>query len=287
MKGHEKNPNAHLTAKERDKVSFPTRWLFRQKLLKGSVLDYGCGFGSDVTFLNENGFEATGYDPHYQPNYPQNKFDTIICQYVLNVLLPEEQSEVLMSVSELLKPSGRAYFSVRRDLKRVGFRTHWVHKKKTYQCNVTLPFRSVFKNDFCEIYEYRHINQLDNGKEGIFENPSPETELISESATVYSICDGFPVSKGHALVIPKRKSETYFDLTEKEEKAIWMMVKRVKELLDKKYQPDGYNVGFNVNSAGGQTVFHTHVHVIPRYDGDVENPRGGVRGVIPGKGDYG
>lgn len=283
MKG---NPNAHLTAKERDKESFPTRWLFRNDMLKGNVLDYGCGYGKDVEFIKAKGFECTGYDPHYAPDYPARKFDTIICQYVLNVLLPEEQAEVLMSVSELLKPEGRAYFAVRRDLKRTGYRNHYVHKVKTYQCNVILPYRSVLQNDFCEIYEYRHFNQIDNGKEGIFENPSPETRLISELATVYSMFDKYPVSEGHALVIPKRKSRTYFEMTEKEKTAAWLMVERVKHILQQAYNPDGFNVGFNSEAAAGQTVFHTHIHIIPRYKGDVENPRGGIRNVIPGMGDY-
>ena len=283
MKG---NPNAHLTAKERDKVSYPTRKLYNMGVIEGEVLDFGSGFGKDAEFLNAKGISCTNYDPHYAPDYPTQKFDTILCQYVLNVLLPEEQAEVLMSVSELLKPTGKAYFTVRRDLKRYGYRTHYVHKVLTYQCNVKLPYKSFFKNDFCEIYEYRHFTRVDNGKEGIFENPSPDAELISELATVYSIYDKYPVSKGHALVIPKRKSANYFDMTDKEKTASQIMVERVKTILEKKYQPDGFNIGFKMNEAAGQTVFHTHIHIIPRYKGDVENPRGGIRNVIPGMGDY-
>jgi diadenosine tetraphosphate (Ap4A) HIT family hydrolase len=64
------------------------------------------------------------------------------------------------------------------------------------------------------------------------------------------------------------------------------MVERVKTILETKYKPDGFNIGFNMNEAAGQTVFHTHIHIIPRYKGDVENPRGGIRNVIPGMGDY-
>ena len=283
MKG---NPNSHLTAKERDKVSYPTRKLFNMGVLKGVVLDFGSGLGKDAEFLNEHGVSCTNYDPHYAPEYPEKRFDTIICQYVLNVLLPEEQADVLMSVSELLKPEGRAFFTVRRDLKRFGFRTHYVHKVETYQCNVVLPYKSFFKNDFCEIYEYRHFTQIDNGRKGVFENPSSDTELISELATVYSIYDKYPVTKGHALVIPKRKIANYFEMTDKEKTACQIMVERVKEILTKKYQPDGFNIGFNMGEAAGQTVFHAHIHVIPRYKGDVENPRGGIRNVIPGMGDY-
>ncbi len=283
MKG---NPNSHLTAKERDKVSYPTRKLYNMGVIEGKVLDFGSGFGKDVEFLNAQKISCTAYDPHHAPDYPEQKFDTIICNYVLNVLLPEEQAEVLMAVSELLKPTGKAYFTVRRDLKRYGYRTHYVHKVPTYQCNVKLPYKSFFKNDFCEIYEYRHFNQVENGKEGIFENPSPEIELISELATVYSIYDKYPVSKGHALVIPKRKTRTFFEMNKKEQTAVWLMVERVKNILSKKYNPDGFNIGFNINEAAGQTVFHTHIHIIPRYKGDVKNPRGGVRNVIPEMGDY-
>jgi ATP adenylyltransferase len=272
MKG---NPNSHLTAKERDKVSYPTRRLYNMGVIEGEVLDFGSGFGKDAEFLNSKGISCTNYDPHYFPDYPDKKFDTILCQYVLNVLLPEEQADVLMAVSELLKPAGKAFFSVRRDLKRFG-----------YRCNVKLPYKSFFENDFCEIYEYRHFTQVDNGKEGIFENPSSDAELISELATVYSIYDKFPVSKGHALVIPKRKSANYFEMTDKEKTACRIMVERVKDILEKKYQPDGFNIGFNMHEAAGQTVPHTHIHIIPRYQGDVENPRGGIRSVIPGMGDY-
>ena len=283
MKG---NPNSHLTAKERDKVSYPTRKLFNMGVLKGDILDFGSGFGKDVEFLNTKGLNCSAYDPYHAPDYPDQKFDTIICQYVLNVLLPEEQAEVLMSISELLTPTGKAYFTVRRDLKRFGYRMHYVHKVQTYQCNVKLPYKSFFKNDFCEIYEYQHFTQIDSGKEGVFENPSPDAELISELATVYSIYDKFPVSKGHVLVIPKRKSANYFEMTDKEKTACWMMTERVKNILVKKYNPDGFNIGFNMNEAAGQTVLHTHIHIIPRYKGDVENPRGGIRNVIPGMGDY-
>ena len=123
-------------------------------------------------------------------------------------------------------------------------------------------------------------------EEGVFENPSPERTLISELASVYSIYDKYPVSEGHALVIPKRKSPNYFALTEREERAIWIMVKRVKEILEHNFSPDGFNIGFNTGESAGQTIFHTHVHVIPRYKGDVENPKGGIRNVIPGMGDY-
>ncbi|HMT36224.1 MAG TPA: methyltransferase domain-containing protein, partial [Chitinophagaceae bacterium] len=109
------NPNnySHFTAKERDSLSFPAKIIRNNNLLNGDILDFGCGFGSDIEFLKLHGFTIEGYDPHYQPVYPTKKYDTILCLYVLNVLLPEEQAEVIMNISSLLKPTGKAYFAVR------------------------------------------------------------------------------------------------------------------------------------------------------------------------------
>lgn len=280
------NPYSHLTAKERDGVSFPTRWLTKNNLIQQKTLDFGCGFGKDVEFLNSINIDTIGYDKFYFPDYPTEKYDTIICNYVLNVLLPEEQSEVIMSVSELLNPLGKAYFTVRRDVTFKGFRTHKIHQKKTYQCNVVLPFKSIFKNEYCEIYEYQHYNQIYKESECIFCKTDAAYTLVSELATIYSIYDKYPVSEGHTLVIPKRHSNTYFDLQLKEQIALWIMVNRVKKILTQKFKPDGFNVGFNVSESGGQTIFHTHIHVIPRYKNDVPNPKGGIRNVIPEKADY-
>lgn len=109
---------------------------------------------------------------------------------------------------------------------------------------------------------------------------------IAESELCFAIRDGFPVSEGHMLIIPKRHVADYFDLTEEEILAMQLMMKEIKLQLDEELNPDGYNVGINVNSAAGQTVFHVHMHLIPRYSGDVENPKGGVRGVIPDKQKY-
>lgn len=110
--------------------------------------------------------------------------------------------------------------------------------------------------------------------------------MIAESDLCLAIFDGFPVSEGHALIIPKRHVADYFDLTVDEVMAMQKMMRELKLRLDADFSPDGYNVGVNVNAAAGQTVFHVHMHLIPRYKGDVENPKGGVRGVIPGKQKY-
>ncbi len=107
-----------------------------------------------------------------------------------------------------------------------------------------------------------------------------------ESATAYAMFDKFPVSKGHTLIIPKKHCLDYFQLLFKEQSACWFMLNKAKEILEKQLNPDGFNVGINIHEAAGQTVPHVHIHLIPRYKGDLKNPRGGVRGVIPEKKDY-
>ena len=111
-------------------------------------------------------------------------------------------------------------------------------------------------------------------------------EIILESDMCMAIYDQYPVSKGHVLVIPRRHMKDYFGLSQQEIKDLWVMVEKVKEFLESKYKPDGYNIGFNVGMAAGQTIDHVHIHVIPRYKGDMEDPTGGVRHVIPEKGKY-
>ena len=101
------------------------------------------------------------------------------------------------------------------------------------------------------------------------------------------IRDGYPVTQYHSLFIPKRHIADYFGLTQAEINAINQLIKRQKKLLDETDPTiDGYNVGINCGESAGQTVFHCHVHFIPRRKGDVENPKGGVRHLIPGKGNY-
>ena len=282
------NQYNHLTAKERETLSFPAKLLLNKSLLVGNVLDFGCGFGKDVEIIKTKGFDIVGYDPHYFPTFPTQKFDTIICFYVLNVLLAEEQAQVLMNVSALLKPNGKAYFAVRRDLQYEGYRIHKLHKQQTYQCNIKLPYKSIFKNESCEIYEYQHYTSLNKGieKASPFFVGNDEREFLFESATAFSFFDKYPVSKGHTLVVPKRVVASYFDLSVKEQTACWIMVNKVKDELQKRFNPHGFNVGINVNEDAGQTISHCHIHVIPRYKGDVEQPRGGVRGVIPSKKNY-
>ena len=110
--------------------------------------------------------------------------------------------------------------------------------------------------------------------------------VVRENASAVAFDDGYPVSRGHTLIVPRRHVADLFALSWEEQQALWALLPVVKEALDRAHRPAGYNVGVNVGQAAGQTVAHVHVHVIPRYDGDVPDPRGGVRWVIPDRADY-
>lgn len=105
----------------------------------------------------------------------------------------------------------------------------------------------------------------------------PKKDYIVENELAFAVYDKFPVNEGHMLVIPKRHFASYFEASKAEIISMFELTKKCKNILEKKYSPDGYNIGFNVNYAGGQTIMHLHQHIIPRYKGDVENPRGGIR----------
>ncbi len=111
---------------------------------------------------------------------------------------------------------------------------------------------------------------------------------ILSNEHAFAVWDGFPVSKGHTLVITKRVVPTWFEATSEEQAALMSLVNDVKELLESTLdpKPDGFNVGFNCGASAGQTVMHVHIHVIPRYRGDVPDPRVGIRYVIPDKANY-
>lgn len=116
----------------------------------------------------------------------------------------------------------------------------------------------------------------------------PRADWVASNDLAFAFLDRFPVSLGHALVVTRRVVPHWFSATEDEQRAVMELVGRVKAHLDETLdpRPDGYNVGFNCGAAAGQTVMHLHVHVIPRYAGDMTDPRGGVRHVIPEKGNY-
>ncbi len=110
--------------------------------------------------------------------------------------------------------------------------------------------------------------------------------LLGESELSVAVLDSFPVSKGHALVVPRRHAVTIWEMTAEEYADAFMLVRTVKDVLQEKFEPQGFNVGVNCGEAAGQSVFHAHIHVIPRYTGDVPLPKGGVRNVLSAKGNY-
>jgi len=109
------------------------------------------------------------------------------------------------------------------------------------------------------------------------------TDAIIENDLGQVIYDGIPVSNGHLLVIPRRHVASWFEANRAEREALFELVEQGKDFLEESHHPDGYNIGINVGRDAGQSIFHLHIHLIPRYAGDIENPKGGVRGVIPHK----
>ena len=118
-----------------------------------------------------------------------------------------------------------------------------------------------------------------------FCTPDPEF-VFHESELVVGLWDRYPVSPGHALLVPRRHFAGWFDASLDEQQALVSALESAKREIEKTHEPDGYNIGVNSGEAAGQTIFHLHVHLIPRYTGDLEDPRGGVRNIIPDKAAY-
>lgn len=107
-------------------------------------------------------------------------------------------------------------------------------------------------------------------------------ERLAQSPRWLALADGYPASPGHALIVPRRHVVSLFDLASDEVAEAYALLAEVRALVDAAYAPDGYNVGVNDGPAAGRTVHHLHIHLIPRYQGDVPDPRGGVRLILPG-----
>jgi diadenosine tetraphosphate (Ap4A) HIT family hydrolase len=114
----------------------------------------------------------------------------------------------------------------------------------------------------------------------------PGKEVLIERPLAVARPDGYPISKGHTLIIPRRHVATFFETTEEERLVMMKLLDEMKSRLDGEHKPDGYNIGINSGAAAGQTVMHLHIHLIPRYAGDNADPRGGVRWVLPDKAAY-
>lgn len=113
-----------------------------------------------------------------------------------------------------------------------------------------------------------------------------DSDKLVQTDHFFVIEDRYPVSPGHCLIISNDLRRDYFELTLEEKNELVSVIDRVKDKIEKEHSPDGYNIGMNCGEAAGQTVFHFHCHVTPRYNGDMKNPRGGVRHSVEGKGYY-
>ena len=122
-------------------------------------------------------------------------------------------------------------------------------------------------------------------KDCLFCNISKD-EIVCETELFLAKWDSYPVNKGHLLIIPKRHFESYFDMYWKEAHILLPFIRHCKKIIDNQYKPDGYNLGINIGEDAGQTIFHLHIHLIPRYKGDVENPKGGIRNLKKALVDY-
>lgn len=117
----------------------------------------------------------------------------------------------------------------------------------------------------------------------VFCDKIDKSRVILETAEWIAFYDAYPVSKGHVLIVPKEHYNDYFSLPDRLKESLQYRINDIKNILDNEFHPDGYNIGCNCGEAAGQSVMHFHLHIIPRYKGDVDNPKGGVRGVIPSK----
>jgi len=115
---------------------------------------------------------------------------------------------------------------------------------------------------------------------------SEKNTIIVENELFYAREDNFPVSKGHSEIVPKKHVESFFELNDDELVQMFDLIKKTKNIMQERHNPDAFNIGINDGEEAGRSIHHLHIHLIPRYKGDVEIPKGGVRNVIPEKGDY-
>jgi diadenosine tetraphosphate (Ap4A) HIT family hydrolase len=113
-----------------------------------------------------------------------------------------------------------------------------------------------------------------------------DEDAVAANDLAIALFDAYPISPGHCLIVPRRHESSFLALTTEEQAAVWGLVPLVQRRIEADHVPDGYNLGINVGDAAGQTIAHAHLHVIPRYQGDVSDPRGGIRWIIPERARY-
>jgi diadenosine tetraphosphate (Ap4A) HIT family hydrolase len=113
-----------------------------------------------------------------------------------------------------------------------------------------------------------------------------QDKMIAQDSLTFTVRDTLPVSPGHTLILPKRHIASIFEATKEEVAALWAALQQARSGLLKEFSPDGFNIGINDGLASGQTILHLHIHIIPRYKGDMPDPRGGIRWIFPDKAIY-
>jgi SAM-dependent methyltransferase len=250
-----------LTALNREKPSFPARWLLLNRHLRGEVLDFGCGYGKDVEYFKENDLKAIGYDPHFFPDLPKlgKTFDRITCSFVFNVLEVESRNLAMMQISRLLKPKGRAFISVRRDIDESGFRVVPGTKEIVYQANVFLPFKSVLQDLDYEIYEYRpyvSLNEHDVDRSMI--SPPVGYEMLAESINAVAVIPKQLRFKQHFIILPKRKAPSFHQLPMHEQNECLQLADYViKEILN----VDALSFSFSIQAGSADMGKPLSMHV--------------------------
>jgi diadenosine tetraphosphate (Ap4A) HIT family hydrolase/predicted house-cleaning noncanonical NTP pyrophosphatase (MazG superfamily) len=203
--------------------------------------------------------------------------------------LAEELADILEVVQSIANATGLTMQQIeqKRLEKRV---TKGGFDRKIYSHSVAIEENNPVIAQYLEkSHQYPEINGSEHNPDCLFcqiVRQERAVKVLAKFRHCYAIKDQFPVSNGHVLIIPNEHTENWFTAREEVRLDIIQALHYIKELLDKEYKPQGYNIGANCGDAAGQTVMHLHVHLIPRYQGDMEDPRGGVRGVIPSKQKY-
>lgn len=253
---------SRLTALQRDRESFPARWLTLNRYLRGSVLDYGCGHGKDVEFYATHDLKAKGFDPHFFPDLPNTafSFDRITCTFVFNVLELYARNEAMMYISRLLKPKGRAYISVRRDIEQSGYRVVPGTQEIVHQANIFLPFTSILQDLNYEIYEFRPFTQLK--KEDVDAStitPPLGYELLAESINAVAVTPKQKRFAQHFIVLPKRKVEGFNQLPLEEQAEVHQLCDFViREVF--KDADSAYNYSIQSGDKAGNKPLSLHIY---------------------------
>lgn len=256
--------NSKYTAIKRKKSSFPLNVLLRNKKIVGNVLDYGCGHGADVEFLKNKEFNATGYDPNFFPSFPSEKYDTIICFYVLNVLPLDEENMIIANVSSLLKPNGKVYFAVRRDILKEGERFHVKHKKYTFQRKVFLDQKSVFKNKNCEIYEFEHFSVKNKGEFSLnpFLSGNDFRVPFSESTYFFAFHSKYPKSDYHIILTYKNQCKNTLSFTKEISQDLKFFTSFCIDLMKKEFKLDTIELNESTESHRLIKTNQWHLHLM-------------------------